>query len=122
LPSGRGSADAESAPASQLPDSSPMDDLRGARRAGGDEDIGTVGGCLRAPGGDRFERLYRWRQRLSGDGLIGEARPEFVELRPAGGEPVEVVLRSGRVLRVSTAIDPSALEQLVAILERIGPC
>ena len=67
-------------------------------------------------------RLYRWRRRLEAEGVAGQSAPEFVELRPQGAEPVEVVLRSGRVLRVSEAIDPTALVRIVAALERSGPC
>lgn len=72
--------------------------------------------------GIHVERLCRWRRRLSDRGPTGELPPEFVELHPTRAEPIEIVLRSGRVLRISTAIDGSALERLVAILERIEPC
>jgi transposase-like protein len=65
-------------------------------------------------------RLYRWRRRLERE--AAERSPEFVELRPRGAEPVEVVLRSGQVLRVSETIDPSALARLVAALEGSGTC
>jgi transposase-like protein len=67
-------------------------------------------------------RLYRWRRRLAVETITAEPTPEFVELRPRGAEPVEVVLRSGRVLRVSEAIDPSVLIRLVAALERSESC
>jgi len=67
-------------------------------------------------------RLYRWRRRLEAEGVAGQAAPEFVELRPRGAEPVEVILPSGRVLRVSETIDPAALVRLVTALERSGPC
>jgi len=46
----------------------------------------------------------------------------FVELRPRGTEHVEVVLRSGRLLRVSETIESSALERLVLVLEKSEPC
>jgi len=71
-------------------------------------------------------RLYRWDRRLSAESFVVDPAPapapEFVELRPRGAEPVEVVLRSGRVLRVSETIDPSALVRLALALERSEPC
>ena len=67
-------------------------------------------------------RLYRWRRRLEAERIGDEPAPKFVELQPRGAEPVEVVLRSGRVLRVSEAIEPAALLRLVTALERTGPC
>jgi transposase len=45
----------------------------------------------------------------------------FVEIRPRQAEPVEVVLRNGRVLRVCESISPDALERLVAVLEEVPP-
>jgi hypothetical protein len=68
------------------------------------------------------QRLYRWRQRLAGEGVVVDAEPEFIELRPRGLELVEVVLLSGRLLRVSERIAPSTLAQLVAVLERHESC
>lgn len=68
------------------------------------------------------QRLYRWQRRFASELLAGKAMPEFVEIRPRTPESVEIVLRSGRVLRVSEAIDLSALERLVAALERTEPC
>lgn len=69
-------------------------------------------------------RLYRWRRRLEAEGSAGaaEATREFVELRPRDVQPVEVVLRSGRVLRVSETIDAPALLRLVRALEEDAPC
>ena len=70
------------------------------------------------------QRLYRWRRRLEAEGSTEqvEAAPEFVELRPRDMQPVEVVLRCGRVLRVSETIDASALLRLVRALEDDAPC
>jgi len=67
------------------------------------------------------QRLCRWQRRLAGE-VSGEGMPEFVEIRARAPESVEIVLCSGRVLRVSEAIDPSALVRLVAALERTDPC
>jgi len=70
------------------------------------------------------QRLYRWRRRLATEAAAGatEAIPVFVELRPRDVHPVEVVLRSGRVLRVAETIDPSALLRLARALEDDSPC
>ena len=70
------------------------------------------------------ERLRRWRRRLQpNDRRRGEASAiaaEVIELRPRRAEPIEVVLLSGRVLRVAETIDVEALARLVAALERAG--
>ena len=70
-------------------------------------------------------RLYRWRRRLAGENRSGAptsaASPEVIEIRPRRAEPIEIVLVSGVVLRVSETIDPTALARLVVALER-GRC
>ena len=53
-----------------------------------------------------------------GRGPARVAAPELIELRPGHAEPVEIVLASGRVLRVAETIDIAALARLVAALER----
>jgi transposase-like protein len=63
------------------------------------------------------ERLYRWRRALAADERRAASRAEVIEIRPRRAEPVEIVLASGRVLRVSETIDVSALARLVAVLE-----
>ena len=68
------------------------------------------------------QRLYRWRRRFSGARGSVQGAPAFVEIRPSRLEPVEIVLRSGRVLRVSESISAPALERLVAVLERAPSC
>jgi transposase len=70
------------------------------------------------------QRLYRWRRRLGGELVAAapKATPEFVEIRAVGAELVEVVLRSGRVLRVAESIAPTSLARLVAALERTESC
>ncbi len=72
--------------------------------------------------GLHVERLRRWRLRLAATerGQVAVAPPEVIELRPRRPEPVEIVLLSGRVLRVSETIDVSVLPRLVAALERTG--
>ena len=68
------------------------------------------------------QRLHRWRRRLGAFSARTPAIPTFVELRPRRAEMIEVVLGSGRVLRASEAIDPSALARFVDALESPSPC
>lgn len=63
------------------------------------------------------QRLYRWRRRLARVGSTGRAAPAFVEVRSRSCEQIEVVLGSGRTLRVLATIDPSVLRRLVETLE-----
>lgn len=68
------------------------------------------------------ERLYRWRRHFKG-AVDGAARAAFVEVpRELAFGPVEVVLRSGRTLRVSEAIAADALRRLVSVLEESLGC
>ena len=79
----------------------------------------SVGAFARREGLDR-ERLYRWRRRLSAE-RREPTRPttaELIEIRPRAVAPVEILLVSGRVLRVSESIDADALARLVGALER----
>lgn len=74
--------------------------------------------------GLEVQRLYRWRQRLAkeaGRRAIPVA-PPFVEVRTRRVERVEVVLPSGRVVRVSEDIDGAVLLRLVVALEQAEPC
>jgi transposase-like protein len=64
------------------------------------------------------ERLYRWRRQLAELEPRAVPAAELIEIRPRRAEPVEIVLASGRVLRVTETIDVSALARLVAALER----
>jgi transposase-like protein len=65
------------------------------------------------------QRLYSWRRRLS-DGADSRAHEpvQFVEVRSSATPQVEVLLGSGRMLRVSETIDPEVLLRLVAALEQ----
>ena len=67
-------------------------------------------------------RLYFWRQRIKATGADAAARSAFVELRRSVTERVEVVLRSGRVLRVAESIDGVSLRRLVTALDPDVPC
>ena len=74
-----------------------------------------------------IQRLYSWRRKLeasppSGEVVVPAAPPAFVELRPAVPERVEVVLRSGVVLRVSESIDGETVRRLVDALEPSRSC
>jgi hypothetical protein len=66
------------------------------------------------------QRLRRWRSRLAGEAHRPAPPPPVIELRPSPNlrpvEPIEIVLASGVVVRVSEAIDPAALARLVTAL------
>ena len=76
------------------------------------------------------QRLRRWQRRLAREvrrparaaGRAVPPPPALIELRPAPnarrGEPVEIVLVSGVVVRVAETIEPATLARLVAALER----
>jgi hypothetical protein len=74
--------------------------------------------------GLKEERLLRWRRRLSGAlrPLAAASLPPFVEIRPRETARVEVVLRSGRVLRCAEDIEAKKLRDLIAILEQDSAC
>jgi transposase-like protein len=64
------------------------------------------------------QRLYYWRRRIEGDAVT----PAFVEVHRESAGPVEIVVRSGRVLRVAETIDGATLRKLVAALEDPESC
>jgi transposase-like protein len=73
--------------------------------------------------GLEVERLRRWRARLAAEQrgaapVAAPAAPEVIELRARPATPVEIVLGSGRILRVAETIDVVVLARLVAALER----
>jgi transposase-like protein len=70
------------------------------------------------------QRLYSWRRKLEASPTSEVvASPAFVELRPASPERIEVVLRSGIVLRVGESVDGAALRRIADALEPSGaPC
>jgi hypothetical protein len=62
------------------------------------------------------QRLYFWKRRLETE-TQGVQTPTFIEVLARTEAAVEVVLRSGRILRISAAIDTSTLRRLVEALE-----
>jgi transposase-like protein len=80
---------------------------------------GLSAGEFAARTGIEPQRLHRWRRALGGG---GDARtPAFVEIKPvAAASAIEVVLRSGHVLRVRDGFGEEALRRLVAVLEGPG--
>jgi len=65
------------------------------------------------------QRLYRWQAQLGARRNV----PAFVEIKPAraSGMIIEVVLRSGHVLRVPDGSSEEAVRRLVAVLDKEGP-
>jgi transposase-like protein len=80
---------------------------------------GLSAGEFAARTGVEAQRLHRWRRALGGGG--GAGPPAFVEITPvAAATSIEVVLRSGHVLRVRDGFGEEALRRLVAVLEGPG--
>ena len=80
------------------------------------------------------QRIHLWRRRLAAEGAptFEEIPPRAITatLNPAAvafvadvaRERFEVVLSSGRVLRVPESFDPSALRRLLAVVEEPRTC
>jgi hypothetical protein len=106
------------------------DVLRRARRRWTDVDAAAVLAALDASRlsvyafatreGLDADRLYRWRLRLQGSRR--HRSPAFVEIKPAATSPIEVLLRSGLVLRVPGGFDEGTLRRLVRTLDQGGEC
>ena len=71
--------------------------------------------------GINVQRLVRWRRKWAGPSPVGGSVP-FVEVRQREAERVEVVLRSGRVLRCAEEISEATLRRLVGVLEEDPEC
>lgn len=67
-------------------------------------------------------RLYRWRRRIPRPAEVLAESPRFIEVRRPGAGPVEVLLRSGRVLRIPESIDTAALRRIADALEDPRVC
>jgi transposase len=69
--------------------------------------------------------FYAWRRQLQ---QRDAAAATFVPVRvvlddqPQPAIPIEVVLASGRWVRVTPGFDPATLRQLLAVLEETPPC
>lgn len=61
------------------------------------------------------QRLYRWRTQLGAASAV--TAPAFVEIKRAASAAIEVVLRSGHVLRVPDGFGEETLRRVVATLE-----
>lgn len=67
------------------------------------------------------QRLYRWRTQLGGGSAA--TAPAFVEIKRTAIAAIEVVLRSGHVLRVPDGVGEETLRRVVAALESpAGSC
>lgn len=64
------------------------------------------------------QKLYWWRQRLT----PAAAPPAFVEIAAPVEQRVEVVLRSGHVVRFSSTLAPEALRRFVDALDGASSC
>lgn len=85
------------------------------------EKSGLPRGEFAALHGIHEQRLYNWQRRLAAD--VGDGQPlQFREVSPAaaaGTDPrLEVVLRSGRLVRVPPSFDAAELGRLLDVLER----
>jgi hypothetical protein len=74
--------------------------------------------------GLRPERLFFWKRRLGSSSAVAVAGVSFARITAAsmaadaavGSEPLEVVTRSGHVIRVRSCFDESMLLRLVSVL------
>ena len=77
------------------------------------------------------QRLWRWRRQFAEtagstfEEVVCPAAPSALHAEapaPASRERFEIVLGSGRVVRVPASFDASALRQLLSIVEEVRPC
>lgn len=77
------------------------------------------------------QRLTRWRRRLATTGsptfeevlpCVALATVESDALRGVAGERFEVVLPSGRIVRVPESFDAGALRRLLAVVDEARAC
>jgi len=60
-------------------------------------------------------RLYRWRAQVAS--AVPATAPPFVEIERSPSAALEVVLRSGHVIRVRDGFDDETLRRVVAVLD-----
>ena len=68
--------------------------------------------------------FYAWRREIcqrDRERSAAKRSPAFVPVRVVGAEPLEVVVRGGRVVRVAAGFDAEQLRAVVAALEAL-PC
>ena len=74
--------------------------------------------------------FYYWRQELArrdrrltarGEPATSATAPAFVPVRVVANEPIEVVVRSGQVVRVAAGFEPAHLRAIIDALEA-KPC
>lgn len=69
------------------------------------------------------QRLYAWRRKLETSAKASKrSPPPFVEIRPGRPDRVEVVVRTGRILRCAEEISSSALRRFIEVLEGEAGC
>ncbi len=73
------------------------------------------------------QRLMRWRRKWEAPSAAPPSKPKpkpvaFVEVRQRESDRVEVVLRSGRILRCTEEISVAALRRFVSVLEDEPAC
>lgn len=68
------------------------------------------------------QRLYVWRRKLESSVGASMTPPPFVELRASRPERVEIVLRSGRLLRCAEELSSGALRRFIEVLEEEAGC
>jgi hypothetical protein len=67
------------------------------------------------------QRLYRWRAQLAAERPA--IAPAFLEIKQSSGDAIEVLLRSGHVIRVRDGFGEDALRRVVAVLDApVSPC
>jgi transposase-like protein len=64
------------------------------------------------------QRLYRWRAQLGTVSAV--APPAFVEIKPPTVVAIEVVLRSGHVVRLHDGFGEETLRRVVAALDGLA--
>lgn len=69
--------------------------------------------------GVSVQRLRSWEQRIGPAAGHRRELPAFVELRGGARDVIEIVLRSGIVLRVAPTVDANGLRRIVNALETV---
>lgn len=68
--------------------------------------------------------FYGWRREIArrdGERAAAERQPAFVPVRVVAAEPIEVLVRGGRVVRVGPGFDAAQLRAVIQALEAL-PC